>query len=177
MDFRLAEERELQKVVEIYERILGDEEAGHAVIGWERGVYPTFETAQSGYLKGELYVALLEDEIVASAIINSAQVDVYEKGEWQYDAADEEILVLHTLTVDPRAGGKGIGQTFVDFYEKLAIERERPYLRLDTNAKNARARKMYKSLGYEEIGIVDTTFNGIAGVKLVLLEKALEIKS
>ena len=171
MDFRLAKESELQKVVEIYERILDDEEAGHAVIGWERGVYPTFETAQSGYLKGELYVALLEEEIVASAIINSAQVDVYEKGEWQYDAADEEILVLHTLTVDPRAGGKGIGQTFVDFYEKLAIERERPYLRLDTNAKNARARKMYKSLGYEEVGIVDTTFNGIAGVELVLLEK------
>ena len=44
-------------------------------------------------------------------------------------------------------------------------------MRLDTNAKNARARKMYKSLGYEEIGIVDTTFNGIAGVELVLLEK------
>lgn len=177
MNFRLAEERELQKVVEIYERILGDEEAGHAVIGWERGVYPTFETAQSGYLKGELYVALLEDEIVASAIINSAQVDVYEKGEWQYDAADEEILVLHTLTVDPLAGGKGIGRAFVDFYEKLAKERERPYLRLDTNAKNARARKMYKSLGYKEIGIVDTTFNGIAGVKLVLLEKTIEVKS
>ena len=171
MDFWLAEERELQKVVEIYERILGDEEAGHAVIGWERGVYPTFETAQSGYLKSELYVALLEGEIVASAIINSAQVDVYEKGEWQYDAADEEILVPHTLTVDPCAGGKGVGRAFVDFYEKLAKERERPYLRLDTNAKNARARKMYKSLGYEEVGIVDTTFNGIAGVELVLLEK------
>lgn len=171
MEFRLAKESELQKVVEIYERILGDEEAGHAVIGWERGVYPTFETAQSGYLKGELYVALLEGAIVASAIINSAQVEVYEKGEWQYDAADEKILVLHTLTVDPRAGGKGIGQTFVDFYEKLAIERGRPYLRLDTNRKNSRARKMYKSLGYEEVGIVDTTFNGIAGVELVLLEK------
>lgn len=44
-------------------------------------------------------------------------------------------------------------------------------MRLDTNAKNARARKMYKSLGYEEVGIVDTTFNGIPGVELVLLEK------
>ncbi|CAC9936101.1 hypothetical protein PEPNEM18_01654 [Aedoeadaptatus nemausensis] len=49
MKFRLAKESELQKVVEIYERILDDEEAGHAVVGWERGVYPTFETAQSGY--------------------------------------------------------------------------------------------------------------------------------
>lgn len=44
-------------------------------------------------------------------------------------------------------------------------------MRLDTNAKNARARKLYKSLGYEEVGIVDTTFNGIVGVELVLLEK------
>lgn len=177
MKFRLAQESELQKVVEIYERILDDEEAGHTVIGWERGVYPTFETARSAFLKEELYVALLEGAIVASAIINTTQVDVYEKGSWQYDVEEEKVFVLHTLTVDPLAGGKGIGRAFVDFYEKLAIERGRPYLRLDTNAKNARARKMYKTLGYEEIGIVDTTFNGIAGVKLVLLEKALEIKS
>ena len=49
MKFRLAQESEVQKVVEIYERIFDDEEAGHTVIGWERGVYPTFETAQSGY--------------------------------------------------------------------------------------------------------------------------------
>lgn len=174
MDFRLAKETDLQKVVEIYERILDDEEAGRAAIGWERGVYPTLETARSAFLREELYVALLEEEIVASAIINSAQVDVYEKGEWQYDVRDEEILVLHTLTVDPRAGGKGIGKEFVAFYERLAVEKKKPYLRLDTNAKNARARKMYKSLGYKEIGIVDTTFNGIAGVKLVLLEKMAE---
>ena len=171
MEFRLAKESELQKVVEIYERILDDEEAGHATIGWERGVYPTLETARSAFLKGELYVALIDGEIVASAIINSEQVDVYEKGEWQYDVADDKILVLHTLTVDPRVGGKGVGREFVDFYEKLAIERGKPYLRLDTNAKNVRARRMYKTLGYREIGIVDTTFNGIAGVKLVLLEK------
>lgn len=44
-------------------------------------------------------------------------------------------------------------------------------MRLDTNEKNVRARRMYKTLGYREIGIVDTTFNGIPGVELVLLEK------
>ena len=49
-------------------------------------------------------------------------------------------------------------------------------MRLDTNAKNVRARRMYKTLGYREIGIVDTTFNGIAGVKLVLLEKIATIE-
>ena len=44
-------------------------------------------------------------------------------------------------------------------------------MRRDTNAKNVRARRMYKTLGYREVGIADTAFNGIAGVELVLLEK------
>ena len=33
---------------------------------------------------------------------------------------------------------------------------------------------MYRKMGYTEIGIVPTTFNGIAGVDLVLLEKYLD---
>ena len=45
---------------------------------------------------------------------------------------------------------------------------------MDTNALNLPARRLYKHLGYREVGIVPTTFNGIPGVQLVLLEKHLE---
>ena len=61
--------------------------------------------------------------------------------------------------------------SFIMFPSKRQQKRGRPYLRLDTNAKNVRVRRMYKTLGYREVGIVDTIFNGIAGLKLVLLEK------
>ncbi|MBQ0018882.1 MAG: hypothetical protein KBS63_06770 [Clostridiales bacterium] len=44
-------------------------------------------------------------------------------------------------------------------------------LRIDTNARNRTARKMYASLGFREADIVPTVFNGIPGVDLVLLEK------
>lgn len=44
---------------------------------------------------------------------------------------------------------------------------------MDTNAKNTAARRLYARLGYKEVGIVDCTFNGIAGVKLVCLEKKI----
>lgn len=37
----------------------------------------------------------------------------------------------------------------------------------------AAARRLYARLGYKEVGIVDCTFNGIAGVKLVCLEKKI----
>ena len=47
-------------------------------------------------------------------------------------------------------------------------------LRMDTNARNLRARRMYAQLGYREAGIVPCTFNGIPSVQLVCLEKRLE---
>ena len=44
---------------------------------------------------------------------------------------------------------------------------------MDTNADNLAARALYRKLGYNEVAIVPTVFNGIAGVSLVLLEKKL----
>jgi ribosomal protein S18 acetylase RimI-like enzyme len=44
---------------------------------------------------------------------------------------------------------------------------------MDTNVRNERARTMYRKLGYKEIAIVPTVFNGIPNVQLVLLEKHL----
>ena len=37
---------------------------------------------------------------------------------------------------------------FVEFYEQYALSNGCPYLRIDTNERNARARAMYKKLGY-----------------------------
>ena len=61
----------------------------------------------------------------------------------------------------------------MEFYEWWAKQHNLPELRIDTNARNTTARAMYRKLGYKEIGIIPTTFNGIPGVDLVLLEKNL----
>ena len=83
------------------------------------------------------------------------------------------ILELKNLAVLPEAQGKGYGKAFVAFYEQYARENGCRVLRMDTNRRNARARKMYAGLGYREIGIVPCDFNGISGIDLVLLEKPL----
>lgn len=44
---------------------------------------------------------------------------------------------------------------------------------MNTNAKNAAARRLYQKLGYAELDIVPCIFNGIPNVQLVLLEKKL----
>ena len=59
------------------------------------------------------------------------------------------------------------------YYEDYALKLGCHELRLDTNERNDRAREMYRKLGYKEIGIVPTVFNGIPNVNLVLLEKRI----
>ena len=189
---RKATAEDIPAVAAIYEAILQREEQGELVIGWQRGVYPTEETARQALAAGTLYVMeeepRTEDEdhhskdhhgaagrpdIVAAAKIDRQQVDVYADCDWKYPAKDSEVLVLHTLVVDPKESGRGHGSAFVAFYEQLARELGCKCLRIDTNERNRAARRLYSRLGYREAGILPCRFNGIEGVNLVTLEKSL----
>ena len=189
--FRKAVSSDIDAVERIYNNIHDAEEAGVVTTGWLRGIYPLRSVAEQSLARDDLYVAeLIEDgasagqivadqnedgspvgQIVATAIINQLQVDVYADCDWDYTASDEEVLVLHTLAVDPSHLHCGIGSGFVHYYEALAADMGCTVLRMDTNARNKTARKMYAGLGYREAAVVPTIFNGIPGVDLVLLEK------
>ena len=186
MYFRKATAADIDAVAKIYEHVHDADEAAKVTVCWERGVYPTRATAEEALKRGDLYVCEVGEavsvcadstsscrEIVASGIINKLQVDVYADVNWEHEVADEEVCVLHTLVVEPAALRKGYGRAFVGFYEDLAREWGCPELRIDTNVRNAFARSMYAGLGYKEVGIVPTVFNGIPGVFLVMMEKWL----
>ena len=173
MIIRKASEKDISSVAAVYDAIHTAEEAGKATIGWVRGVYPTEKTAQAAFLRRDLFVLEDNGKIAGTAIINQLQCDGYETAAWEYPAADHEIMVLHTLVIDPAMANCGFGKAFVSFYEDYARQKGCRFLRMDTNVKNARARAMYKKLGYKEIGVIPTVFNGIEGVNLVLLEKKL----
>ena len=170
---RPAAERDIPAVASIYDAILTEEELGCGCTGWIRGVYPTEDTARAALALGELYVDDEDGRILAAARINGEQVAEYALAHWRFPADDSRVLVLHTLVVDPAAKGRGCGRRFVAFYEQLAIRLGRPFLRMDTNVKNSPARRLYASLGYAEVGVVSSVFNGIEGVQLVCLEKKL----
>ena len=76
-------------------------------IGWIRDVYPVRKTAENSLERGDLFVMEEEGRIVASAIINRIEVPDYAYAKWRYEASPDEIMVLHTLTVDPLCRRKG----------------------------------------------------------------------
>lgn len=173
MVIRRAAEADLRAVESIYDEIHAAEEAGRQTIGWLRGVYPVRATAEAALGRGDLFVLEDEGTVWGAGIINRSQGDAYGQVRWPHDAEDARVCVLHTLVISPRRAGWGYGRAFLAFYEQYARQSGCVALRLDTNAKNAAARAMYRRHGYVEVGVVPTEFNGIPGVRLVLLEKYL----
>lgn len=167
---------DVDAIESIYNAILDQEEAGAVSTGWKRGVYPTRQTAVDAIQDaGDMYVIEADDGsgVVAAARINQEQVPEYADAHWGFDVPAGQIMSLHTLVVRPQASGRGYGKYFMAFYEQLAVKSGCTCLRMDTNAKNNRARALYKKLGFTEADIVPCVFNGIDGVSLVCLEKKL----
>lgn len=173
MEFIKAQKGHIDAIEGIYSRIIDAQETGGSFVGWQRGVYPTRQTALDALKRGDLFVCVDGGQVVAAAIINRIQVPVYAEVGWLCPAEPDEVMVLHTLVVDPLRAGRGYGTAFVAFYEGYARQSGCPVLRMDTNEKNAAARRLYARLGYREAGIVPCVFNGIKGVGLVCLEKKL----
>ena len=176
MTFRKATGEDITAISNIYAATHKAEECGKLTIGWMRDVYPTTKTAEEALQRGDLFVGTDDDSIFGTAIINQQQVAEYENGRWEYAAGEREIMVLHTLVIDPELTGRGYGKSFVEFYEAYALSRGCRYLRMDTQVINKNARAMYKKLGYKEADIVSCeAFNGIKEIQLVLLEKKLPV--
>ena len=173
---RKATFNDLDAVERLYNETHDAEEAGIITTGWKRTVYPVRATAQAALERDDLFVMEADGRIIGSGIINQIQVDVYEGAPWKYPVPDDQVCVLHTMMISPAEFGKGYAREFLQFYEDYALEHGCTELRIDTNARNTAARAMYRKHGYSEIDIVPTTFNGIPGIQLVLLEKDLNPK-
>lgn len=173
-EIRKAASYDIDALELIYEHVHDAIESGNETTGWRRGIYPTRKTAEAALKRGDMFIFETDDKKpAASAIINKIQVDTYNLCNWKTPAEPDKVMVLHTLSVDPEYIGHGIGKAFIKFYEEYAVKHGCKALRMDTNALNTKARAMYKKLGFTESGIIPCTFEGLDGINLVCLEKAL----
>ena len=157
-------------VTQLYEEVFDAQDRSALFVGWVRGIYPTRDTVRTGIAAHDFFVLETDGIIAAAGRINRTQMPEYAHIDWQYTAPDEKVCVLHTLAVRPCCGGRSLGPEFIAFYHRYAAECGSPYLRIDTNEKNTRARAMYNKLGYREAGMIPTVFNGIPDINLICLE-------
>lgn len=173
MEFCLAASSHLDGVEAIYREILDYEEVHGSLTNWRRDVYPTRDTARRALEQGELYVALEEGQVAATAVLNRWQLPEYALIPWRFQAPEDQVMVIHTLCVPPSRSRRGLARGFVSFAEGLGRDMGCRVMRLDTYQGNAPAAALYPALGYRLAGSALFHFQNVIWETLLCFEKEL----
>lgn len=170
---RLATAADLPAIESIYNAILDREEGGSVYTNWQRGKYPTIDTARQILEAGTLYVGEEDGTIWGSVNLNSIQLPEYDQIPWTIPAEREQINVIHTLCVHPAMGGRGYARKMMTFCEEESRRQGKTVIRLDTWEGNLPANHLYPALGYSYAGATEFFFQGFIHEILNCYEKAL----
>ena len=170
---RLATPADLPQAADIYEEILLQDERGPVYTNWQRGKYPTRDTAEAALEAGTLWVGEEDGAVYGCVNLNGEQLPEYDAIPWSIPAQPSEVGVIHTLVIRPSWSGRGKAREFVAFCEEELRRQGKKAVRLDTYEGNLPANTMYPRLGYRLAGATEFFFQGFIHEILNCYEKAL----
>ena len=173
MTIRPATAADLNGITAIYDAILDREEAGPVYTNWQRGKYPTTDTARQALEAGTLYVGQEDGFLWGVVNLNGIQLPEYDAIPWTIPAEREQVSVIHTLCIHPAASGQGRAKQMVAFCEEESRRQGKTVMRLDTWEGNLPANRMYPALDYRYAGAAEFFFQGFIREILNCYEKAL----
>ena len=173
MSIRPAVAADLDGITAIYDAILDREEAGPAYTNWQRGKYPTVDTARQALEAGTLYVGEEDGFLWGVVNLNGIQLPEYDAILWTFPAVRNQVAVIHTLCIHPVRAGRGLARRMVAFCEEETRRQGKAVMRLDTWEGNLPANRMYPVLGYRYAGAAEFFFRGFIREILNCYEKKL----
>ena len=148
MIYRLAEERDLEPILAIVSSAVREMKR-HGIFQWD-STYPSREDFLHDIQEGNLFVGLLDRDIVVVFTVNRECDTQYQNGAWKYP--DAEYRVIHRLCVDPKHQHRGIAKEALDHIEDELRQLGVEAVRLDVFCGNPYALALYRGNGYEEVG-------------------------
>ena len=123
--------------------------------GWRKGIYPARSTAEEGVEQKTLFLAMAEDRIAGSIILNHKDEVGYDTVPWLTAVDYSETYIIHTLAVHPDFKRLGVGRFLMDFAESYGLQNGKASIRLDVFHKNTPAITLYEQFGYTYLTTVD----------------------
>lgn len=173
MEIRKAAETEYDAVRAFYHSVIDCTEDAEFSPMWIKDIYPAPEYLRESIENGELYLGLLGGEIAAAMVLNHQYNDGYNECNWQTDAADSEITVIHTLGVHPKFSRQGLAKQMVTKAFEAARENGQKAIRLDVLEGNLPAEKLYPALGFRYIDTVNLYYDDTGWTVFKLYEYVL----
>lgn len=110
--------------------------------------YPVLQHIEADILSGHAYVMCLCDKIVAYGAIIFGEEPAYrhiQKGQW---LSEQPYVVVHRLAVSGTARKRGLGTLFMQWVEKLMLERGVYSFKVDTNFDNFAMQRVLEKLHF-----------------------------
>ena len=168
---RIATERDLIQVEEIYNELLDHEAETVSYTNWQKGLYPTLTYAKEALEQDTLFVGEENGVLYGCVILNQIQPPEYANAHWNIPAKPEEVMVIHTLCIHPDWTGKGKGKELIRFCEEYASAKDWSVIRLDTYEGNIPACHLYLSVGYSYAGTTKFHFQKVIWENLKCFDK------
>lgn len=153
--FEKAKLADIDKISDVYDKLLTYFEERINYVGWVRGLYPTKEDALFGLSEDSLFVARDGEKIAATFILLSKREAGYDQIDWKTIDDYSKIIVLHTFAVNPEYMGCHIGFECMKFMIEYGRSSGMKEIRLDAYEGNKPAIHLYEKAGFKHLATVD----------------------
>ena len=144
-----AKEYQYEAVRAFYHSLIDDFEGDTYDIGWKKDIYPEPEFLMNSIVNGQLFVGILENQIIAAMVLNHEYNESYNEYEWEIKATKDEVLVIHALGIAPQQTRKGYAKQLVKYAIEYAKLNKQKVIRLDVLKGNLPAEKFYSCIGFK----------------------------
>ncbi|UII77749.1 GNAT family N-acetyltransferase [Flagellimonas sp. HMM57] len=111
--------------------------------------YPTKNTFIKDIERNELYVKMLDNQIVGTVVVSTYMDEDYVPVQWL--TPNKNNIYIHRLSVHPSFQGKGFAQELMNFAEDYSKTNGYASVRLDTFSQNKRNQQFYEQRGYQKL--------------------------
>jgi ribosomal protein S18 acetylase RimI-like enzyme len=148
MEIRCARITDFDKVADFYLYATENTLEIEKYARWVYGKHPTDAMILSYIKQGAMYLLEEEQAIIGAMAITMSQSKDYHSINWSFDAADDEVAVIHILCVNPDYQKQGIGRKMIQESIAIAKRERKKAIRLDALESNTPAHRLYQSLGF-----------------------------
>lgn len=170
---REAKDFEYDKVREFYHAVTDTLQGAQYTPGWIKGVYPSYDYLKDSIEKKELWIGILDDQIVSAMIVNHDGNESYANAEWMAKADPGQITVIHALGVLSDYSRKGIAKEMVAWVIAEAGKAGQKAVRLDVLKGNLPAERLYTGVGFQYIDTIQMYYADTGWTDYLLYEYLL----
>lgn len=171
MELFQAGEQDFLWLQDFYKNLIAKTPDMRQFCPWEYGVYPTDALLREHIHNGDLYYMERNGVILSALVLLPYQEENYAwENPWGAALEDDQVATVHMLGVNPEMQGQGIAHQAVEAAIQKAREMGKKAVRLDALSCNLPAQKLYRSMGFAEVGTARWQSANLGWTDFVLYE-------